>query len=519
MTISKCARHAACWSLTLCGVAEAQAPTPPPNIVLVLADDLGWTDLSTPRTSRGHGSTAYRTPHLDALAAAGMSFDQAYAQPNCAPARAALMSGRHAARTGVYTVGNPNRGRAAARRLEAAPNTVTLAPEFVTLAETLRAAGYATGHFGKWHLGDDPTHGPLAQGFDVNVGGGRSGSPPRGDANGHWSSDTGTWPVPGLEEPAQDQRPGERRFLADRLTTAAIDWMREARPPFFCCLTHFSVHTPIQAPRADRAAFAARAGGRHQNATYAGMLKNLDDNVGRVLRLLETTESPAASARSLIDNTIVVFASDNGGVGGYAEAGIEGARDVTDNAPLRAGKGTLYEGGIRVPLVVRWDRHIAAGEVRSTPVTLLDLYPTLAALAGATPPADLDGVDASAVWLGQVDALPPRDLFWHFPAYLEAHGKRGTWRTTPVSVIRRGNHKLLYFYETRTWQLFDVDVDLGETHDLAAARPALVADLGAALRTWLTATGAALPRSKADGQVVPVPAVAVPTSAPTRRGG
>jgi arylsulfatase A-like enzyme len=487
-------------ALLLGGLCAAQAGKP--RIVFVLVDDLGWTDLSTGRTSKGNGSDYYRTPNIDALAARGMSFDNAYAcGPNCAPTRAALLTGLHPARTGVYTVLSwpPARNR----RLDPAPNRSFLLHSAWTIAETVRTVGYATGHFGKWHLGDDPDIGPRAQGFDHNAGGTGFGTV-SGGSSGHFARSDGSWDLPGL--PANGM---PYQFIAERLTDEAIAWMdANKHRPFLCWLSHFSVHTPIQAPAADVAAFDGVPPGHfHHDQVYAGMLKNLDDNVGRVVRFLEETEDPARPGSKLIDNTVVVFTSDNGGVGGYASAGVVGARDITHQFPLRSGKGSLYEGGIRVPLIVRWDGRVPAGALNSSPVQSIDFHPTLARMAGAllSDEPQFDGVDLGPVLRGSTVDLARAGSFWHFPAYASASPILGTWIETPASAVRRGQWKLRFAYETRAWELYDLANDPGESIDRAGERPDLVRVLGNELRAWLIATAAELPRERSSGIPVPLP--------------
>lgn len=482
----------------------APAQSPPPHIVFLFADDFGWTDLSTGLPNGGNPSDYYRTPHMDRMASLGMSFTDFYTNgPNCAPTRAALMSGRWGEINGIYTVDSGNRGNAANRLLDAAPNNTTLPTSFVTLAETLRTAGYATGHFGKWHLGDDPTLGPTAQGFDRNVAGTGRGSV-SGGSSGHFAQADGSFNLPNC--PANGVA---NQFMADRLTDEAVAWMgQHLNQPFFCYLTHFSVHTPIQAPTADRNAFnGVPLGVRHRNQTYAGMLKNLDDGIGRVVAFLENTADPRRPGHMLIENTVVVFTSDNGGLGGYASAGVSGGQEITHQYPLRSGKGSLHEGGIRVPLMVRWDGVVTPGAVRDVPLQSFDLYPTLAAIAGASvpPSVTLDGEDFAPVLRGQSNGPNRSALFWHFPGYLQASTGQGTWRTTPVSVIRRGTWKLMFFYETRSWHLYDLASDIGENVDVATNQPGLVRSMGFELRNWLISTNARMPRDKATGQQVPLP--------------
>ena len=493
--------HAVTHSLLALTLAVAFAPAQdkqPPHIVLIFCDDLGWTDLSTGRTNLGNGSPYHKTPQLDALAAAGTCFTSAYSNaPNCAPTRAALWSGQWAPRTGVYTVGSGNRGKAQHRKLIAAENNKVLAASCVTLAETLQSAGYTTGHFGKWHLGkaSDNTD-PNSQGFDHSAGGNQRGGVGK---MGNFADESGAFQLPGL-----DANGVSRQFLADRLTDEAVKWMASTQQPMFCCISHYSVHTPIQAPEQDiEAAGAPPAESRHRHRRYAGMLRNLDQAVGRVVQFLNTHPDPVRPDQMLIDNTVVLFTSDNGGLGGYRDAGIAGGQEITNQLPLRSGKGSLHEGGIRVPLIVRWDDHVRAGATDDTPVQSIDLYPTLAHLAGASLPQDhsLDGMDFSGRLQMQPVAAPDRTLFWHFPGYLEANARRGTWRTTPCSVARDGDLKVMFWYETGTWSLFDLGTDIGEQHDLAAERTAERNRLAGTLIEWLQSTQAPMPNDLAGNPV------------------
>lgn len=479
---------------------------PAPNLMLIVVDDLGWTDLSGGATNLDHGSDFYRTPHTDALARAGLSFTQAYSSgPNCAPTRAALMSGQWAARTGIYTVAGANRGKAELRRLDAVPNRVDLALETVTLAEALHVRGYETAHFGKWHLGGgkggDDAPGlpgsPTTQGFDVNFGGDQRGSA----AGRQFADEAGGFGLPGLGPNGQ-----AGQWVDDRLVDEALEYLTRVEAPFFVNMSFFAVHTPIRAPAEDLEPFAAGpTGTRHTNRAYAGLVKSFDDNVGRLVLHLERTADPRRPGHKLIENTVVIFTSDNGGLGGYAAAGIQGGAEVTNNAPLRAGKGALYEGGIRVPLIVRWDAAGTKGATSSALTSTLDLFPTLLELAGGRPEdLPLDGTSQVGSWSGSTpEATETRPLFWHFPAYLEAG--RSAFRTTPVSVIRRGSWKLLYFYEDRRFELFDLANDLGENHDLSGEQPELTLELARELSEWLTTTHAALPRDKESGVPVPLP--------------
>lgn len=439
-----------------------------PHILLILADDLGFADLGC------QGSDYYDTPALDGLAAAGLRLTHAYSNgPNCAPTRAALQSGCYAPRHGIYTVGSGARGRAEHRKLTPAKNETTLRVEFETLGEGLRAAGYRTAHFGKWHLGELGSAGPEEHGFDVNVGGYEAGSP---------RSYFSPYRNPALE----DGEDGE--YLTDRLTDEVIRFLREhassgATQPFYAQLCHYAVHTPIQAKAEDEAEFSDREPvGGQGNAAYAGMVRSLDRSVGRILATLEEL--------GIADDTIVVFASDNGGVGGYGELGGKG---ITDNAPLRGGKGQLYEGGVRVPMLVRWPGVTTPGATSSAPVITMDLFPTFLRAADVVPDAlpPHDGVDLRELCAG--GELPVRDLHFHFPGYLEANAKRGTWRTTPAASVRRGTLKLIHWFEDDRVELYDLAADPGESDDLSSERPEVVRELLAAMAAWRGATGAILP--------------------------
>jgi len=445
-------------SLALPHPAQAAAATRP-NIVFILADDLGYTDLGC------FGSRYYETPNLDRMAAQGMKFTSGYTSgPNCQPTRAALMSGQYSPRTGVYTVGHSDRFNWASRPLRPVDNVVKLAPAKITVAEALKAAGYATGMFGKWHLGEDPAHHPLAQGFDEAVV----------SMGAHFAFSTN----PKVACP-------DGVYLADFLTDQAVDFIRRRQAgPFFLYLSHFAVHSPHHAKPNWIQHFKPKpTAGGHDDPRYAGMIASVDESVGRVLNLLDELK--------LSRQTLVVFSSDNGGVGGYEREGIRGG-SITDNAPLQGGKGMLYEGGIRVPYLFRWAGRIAPGTICDQPIDSVDLYPTLLAVAGAQPPTDypLDGA-SYLDWLTGANPVPRRPLFWHFPGYLGAGG--GTWRTTPASAIRDGDWKLLEFFEDGQLELYNLREDIGERSNLAGSHPAKSKELHARLSAWRRAIQAPLP--------------------------
>lgn len=441
---------------------------PRPNIVFILADDLGWTDL------RCQGSGFYDTPSIDRLAADGMRFTHAYtAGPNCQPTRAALMSGQYGPRTGVYTVGSRDRFDTSLRPLVPVENVQRLDPAVVTVGEALRAAGYRTGYFGKWHLGDDAAHHPAAQGFEEALT----------SMSRHFNFRT----TPPTNVPPQT-------YLADFLTDRAVDFIERHRAePFFLVLAHFAVHSPYEAKADLIERFRGRppAGG-HGDPTYAAMILSLDESVGRVVATLDRL--------NLSTNTLVLFSSDNGGVGGYEREGL-GKVGITDNAPLRHGKGSLYEGGVRVPFIARWPGRVPAGAVCDTPVISVDLYPTLCALAGAPRPENqpLDGVDISPLFFGAT--IPERPLFWHFPGYLG--GGPNLWRTTPVGAIREGPWKLLEWFEDGRIELYHLERDPGQTRNLADAEPEVARRLRERLAAWRRDIRAPMPERRASGGVAP----------------
>ncbi len=449
-------RQHVAWGVTLmwvaCAVLSAQDTKRPPNIVLLLADDLGYGDLAC------YGNPVHRTPHVDALATGGMVFENAYANaPNCAPTRAALMSGLYSPRTGVYTVNNSARGKAKLRKLIPTPNRNDLDESFVTLAETLAEAGYATGHVGKWHLGADPRR----QGFGVNIAGNQAGHPR-------------SYYTPYSNPDLEDGTEGE--YLTDRMGREACRFIEQnAERPFFLQLAFFSVHTPIQGRR-DLVESYTEELGDGRLAEYAAMVSAMDEAVGHVLKTLEQ--------QALTRDTVVVFFSDNGGRSPWG-----------NNGGLRGSKGMLYEGGIREPLIVRWPGRVRAGSRSGEPVIGIDLYPTLMEVAGVKrdPELLLDGVSLWPCLRG--GALPEREgLFWHFPVYLEGYLKEhGPWRTTPVGAIRRGPWKLLEFFEDNRLELYNLESDPSESTNLALSHAARASDLLGRLHAWRKRVQAPVP--------------------------
>jgi arylsulfatase A-like enzyme len=433
----------------------AHAQTTRPNVILILVDDLGAVDLAC------YGSRFHRTPHLDRLAADGMRFTSAYAAcPVCSPTRAAVMTGKYPARLHItdWIPGQPDRP---VHRLLRPAFRQELPLEEITLAERLHQAGYATATIGKWHLGGDGFE-PTRQGFDLNIGGDASGSPksyfPPFAREG--------FTMPGLA----DAPPGE--YLTDRLFDEAVHFLSAQREhPFFLYLPLYAVHTPLMAPQPAVDSFQdVPPHGQQRNPVYAAMLECVDTGVGRLIATLDQLQ--------LSPNTIVLFTSDNGGL-----ATTEGNRTpATNNAPLREGKGYLYEGGIRVPLLVKWPGHVAAGSQCDAPVSSIDLAPTIAAACNVSVEDALDGVSLLPL-LEQKGELVRDALYWHYPHYSNQGGQ-------PGGAIRRGDFKLIEFYERGRRELFNLRQDPSENVNLAEKQPQLVAELALLLATWREQVGA-----------------------------
>lgn len=446
-----------CEACLLCLIA-CWASAQQTNVVLIVADDLGWSDIGC------FGSEIHRTPNLDALAERGVRFTNAYANaPNCAPSRASLMTGLYTPRHGIYTVGSSARGRAADRALIPTPNRTDLDGSFVTLAEALRDAGYSTATIGKWHLNADPTE----HGFEINIGGSHAGHP-----KSYFSP---------YKNPALVDGP-EGEYLTDRLADEAVGFLRaHAEQPFFLYLPFFTVHTPIQGRPEMVAEQRARA--EHDpriKPAYAAMVERMDHAVGRVIGALDEL--------ALADNTVVLFVSDNGGHGVY-----------TDNTPLRGSKGMLYEGGIRVPLLIAGRRVARAGASEPAPVIGTDLFPTILELVGVSPPEQqaLDGRSlAPLLESASVPGDPwhTRAIHWHFPAYLEAYRSgKNPWRTTPAAAVRVGRYKLIEFFEDGRCELYNLNDDPSETRDLSTTDPARVKEMQGLMRAWRSEISAPVP--------------------------
>lgn len=468
--------------MNLFTLAQAQTGTSQ-NVVFFLVDDLGWTDLGS------FGSEFYETPNLDRLAQSGIKFTQAYAaSPVCSPTRASIMTGKYPSKmynTDWFGAPQPDqiqRHWTKNKPLKPAPYEPNLALGEVTLAEAFQAAGYTTFFAGKWHLGEERSHWPEHQGFDINKGGNEKGAP-----------STGKKYFSPYENPTLENGP-EGEYLPERLASETAQFIRENKSvPFFAMLSFYSVHTPLMTTKmleekylAKKAAMGLQDSfapeGANQNritqahAIYAGMIEAMDQAVGKVLDEVEK--------QGLTEKTIFVFFSDNGGL-----STAEGS--PTSNLPLRAGKGWVYEGGIRVPMIISWRGHIPGGREIDTPAISNDLLPTILDLSGNQKTLlsleNLDGITLKS-WIMEPKKARNREaLYWHYPHY----GNQGG---SPASVIRESNWKLIYFYETRKVELYHLKDDIGEQRDRASSDPDVASALKVKLFEWLVETKAEFPR-------------------------
>lgn len=453
--------------------AEAQKP----NIIFILADDLGWADLPM------YGNQFNEAPNLTKLAGEGIRFTSAYAAcPVCSPTRASIMSGQYPARVGVIDF-IPGHWRPYEEVTVPSNRTQFLPEEIITIGESLQKAGYQTGYFGKWHLGEDKLHHPLNQGFhEANVGQGYFNTkfnPPR--------------------EQSAD------KIISQRLTDFSMEFMeKHKKEPFFLFLAHWDVHCLLDAdkPMIDKYLKKNKVEGYPSHAVYAAMIENIDNSTGRIMAKLKSL--------GIDKKTVVFFFSDNGGIitenkyPGITEELMpmiapskrEIFRDsplqyvVTSNAPLRSQKGTVYEGGIREPLIVRWPGKIKKGTVSDVIVSSVDIFPTLLEIAGAEKPENqvLDGESMLPVLL-QNEPGQDRAIFWHYPVY---------HHDVPAGAVRKGNWKLIENLVTRTVSLYDLSTDISETTDLSNVFPEKTRELYSLLKEWQKEVKAEFPFPNPD---------------------
>ncbi|HEV3203019.1 MAG TPA: sulfatase [Gemmataceae bacterium] len=439
------------------------AAQPKLNFVFILIDDMGWKDVGC------YGSTFYKTPNIDRLAAQGMRFTDGYAAcPVCSPTRASIMTGKYPARLHL-TDWLPGRTDRPSQKL-LRPNFRQYLPlEELTIATALKPLGYVSASIGKWHLGGKPYY-PEQHGFDLNVGGTERGSPP----SYFFPYKNPNFSIPTL--------PGglEGEYLTDRLTEEAEKFIDKNKDkPFFLYVAHYAVHIPLQAKKDILAKYQAEAkpGDEQNNPIYAAMIESVDQSVGRVMQKLEDLRNA--------DRTVIFFTSDNGGL-----SVKEGPNTPsTSNAPLRAGKGYLYEGGIREPLLIRWAGTVKAGSVCNVPVSSVDFYPTILEMAGL-PKKQVDGVSLVPL-LKQTGDLKRDALYWHYPHYSNQGGK-------PGSAIRKGDYKLIEFYEDGKLELYNLKEDIGEKTDLASKMPQKAKEMREMLNEWRKAVDAQMPTPNPD---------------------
>lgn len=437
-----------------------------PNLLFIYLDDFGWRDAGF------MGTDFYETPNLDQLASEGMIFTDAYSgAANCAPARACLLSGQYSPRHEIFNVGTQPRGKKKDRGLEHIPGTDTLDPKIVTWAECLQDAGYRTASMGKWHLSESP----LDYGFDVNVGGTHSGSPPKGYYPPHPKA-------PGLDDVPEGE------YLTDTISAEAAAFVREnAKNPWALYLTHFAVHTPLNPKKELVEKYKAKPpGDLHDHVAMATMIESVDQGVGEIVLALEETGTRK--------RTIIIFYSDNGGYG-----------PATDMDPLKGYKGTYYEGGIRVPFFVNWPGVVEAGAECDVPITGVDLYPTICDMLGAEMPENQirDGVSIVPLLKGLPNDLADRPIFWHFPAYLQSYNgvtdeqRDPLFRSRPCSIVRKGDWKLHQYFEDGAFELYNLAEDIGEKNDLSDAEHGKLNEMKETLADWQEATGAPIPEESA----------------------
>ena len=430
-----------------------------PNIVIIVADDLGWSDLSY------MGSTYYETPNIDKLSKSGMTFYNGYASAaNCAASRATLLSGKYNTDHGIYTVKNSDRGSKKTRKLIPIETKTTLDLDFFVIPEMLKDLGYVNGHFGKWHLGDIGFH-PENSGFDVNIGGNKHGGP-------------GSYFAPYPYVKLEDETKGE--YLTDRIGDEVVKFIDiNKENNFFAYVPFFSVHTPIQSKTDYQKKYRNKDSNEYHNrADYAGMIQSLDENVGKIIDKID--------ALNLSENTLIIFTSDNGGI-----------RAISDQYPLRAGKGSYYEGGIRVPLIFSWKGKIDAGSESYERVSNVDFYPTIKKLVGYSKPVDFDGEDLNPIFNNK--KLRERELYFHFPVYLEPYSVKrdgGTdplFRTRPGTVIIKDNWKLHHYYEDNQFELYNLEKDISESNNLIDINIEKKDELLSKLNNWRKTRNAPIP--------------------------
>jgi arylsulfatase A-like enzyme len=435
---------------------------PPLNFVFILIDDMGWRDVGY------NGSETFETPNIDKLASQGMRFTNAYAAcPVCSPTRASIMTGKYPARLGITNF-LPGLHHLPHSKLLPPVSRQQLPLEEVTIAEALKPSGYRTAAIGKWHLGG-PDFYPEKQGFDVNVAGTEAGSP-KSYFFPQWTPNPPITAEPGA-------------YLPDRLTDSALEFIKSSgNKPFMLYLAHYSVHIPLEAKQQMIEHYTKRIkpGDLQNNATYAAMVASVDESVGRILAALEELK--------IADHTAIIFMSDNGGL---ASAEYKG-QTPTSNKPLKAGKGFLYEGGIREPMIVKWPGVTKPGSQCDVPVISTDFYPTMLEMAGVTKDIGNPADGVSIVPLLKQTGIPQQDaIFWHYPHYSNQGGR-------PGAAMRQGDYKIIEWYEDDSVEVYNLRDDIGESHNLAVQMPDKARAMKARLDAWLKELNPEMPKPNPD---------------------
>ena len=430
-----------------------------PNVILIVADDLGWSDLSY------MGSTYYETPNIDKLSKSGMTFYNGYASSaNCAPSRASMLTGKYHPFHGIYSVKNSDRGNKKTRKIIPIKTKTKLELEYFILPEMLKSKGYSTGHFGKWHMGPKGYY-PEQMGFDINIGGNEHGGP------GSYFS---PYKYPNMSNGPKDE------YLTDRIGDEVVKFIEKNKENnFFAYVPFFSVHTPIQSKSEYEKKYRNKESNEYHNREdYAGMIQSLDENIGKILEKIDKL--------NLSKNTLIIFTSDNGGI-----------KAISNQYPLRAGKGSYYEGGIKVPMIFSWPEKIQAGSTSNERVSNIDFYPTIKKIIGYNKTIDLDGEDLTPIFNSK--ALKKRELYFHFPIYLEPYnvhldsGSDPLFRTRPGSVIIKDNWKLHHYYEDNNFELYNLENDISESKNLIDINKEKKAELLKDLNNWRSKNNAPIP--------------------------
>jgi arylsulfatase A len=459
-------KHILSYSAAMLALTATAKPATQPNVIFILIDDMGWKDLGV------YGSDFHQTPNIDQLAADGVRFTNGYSACTVSsPTRASVMTGKYPAKLRITDWIEGHKFPKA--KLKVPDWTMYLPYEETTMAEVFKAAGYTTAHIGKWHLGEQEKDWPEFHGFDINIGGWAKGAPNLNRAKGM----NGYFPPYG--NPRLKDGPPEE-YLTERLADEACNFLdnHQQSKPFFLNLWLYNVHTPLQAKedKVNRYMSLVDSTRLQMNPVYAAMVEHVDDAVGQLIAKLKELGQ--------YDNTIIVFTSDNGGLI------ANGSRKVTNNSPLRLGKGHIYEGGVRVPFFIKQVNQKAAGVVNHTPVISNDFLPTfvdMLQLPVSKPVQQgFDGVSLTPLLKDKPTTLKRKAIYWHYPHY-------HTEGATPYSAVRYGDWKLIHIIETNTYELYNLKQDIGETNNLAASHPKMLKKLTKNLENWKKEVKAQMP--------------------------